>query len=617
MILWFAMPAVTFLCFSAGRLCITRWRITMEKDEQVLFGTAVGMGMLSYGVLLLGLMGQLRLVSLCGLLIVLLIMSAMNWGHSWAALKRAVALWEPKAHPWNTAIFLGSGLCLATAFLGVLAPETTNDSLCYHLHLPKLFLVSGTIGPIPYEVNSLFPFFMEMLYTAGLTVGGEALSKYFHFLTGILAAMAVLVYARRYTSRVYAWWAALLFLTTPGIINQLSTTYVDVGLTCYGVLALYGYLRWRETRETSWAVLAGMCAGFMLSIKYLALIACLGMGLLLIYELIRRRQLLRGLISVIPWFLIPMCLCAGYWYVRAYVELGNPVYPYFYSIFKAGDPTIHYNDIGVSKNILSFVAVPWLMTMRPDIFEGFGVQIGPGYLAFLPLAFMSRSKIPNAGSLAFFSLFYLVCWFFLGQSLRFLYPILPVLAMLMAGGFAYSSSLGNVGRWVPAMVAAVIWIHAGVAFYHHRSIYQVALGLESGTEYLSKRERSFDVAQWVNKNLDADSRIMNVDETHMYHFERPIVREIVYAGRTEYYEGAESAADVVRRLLADGFTHILDVSRPSDGSHSGQSPFRLPRLLREGQKELALHLDLLYTHAFREDSGEAVRYRLYYLNPSI
>lgn len=610
------------LALACGRKALQVIKVSCEKDEEIVFGTGLGLGLLSYAVLLLGVLGVLQPPFLWGLLFFLLVLAGRNIEDSFQVLKGGFGAWKIPLTKVNLLILSLSFATLIAILAGTLAPETANDSLCYHLHLPKLFLEQGSVTPPPYEVNALFPFLMEMLYTLALGLnfshdqplwGGMILAKFFHLGTGLLAMGAILIFLKRHTRTEFAWYGALLFGTTPVVVNQLATTYVDVGGACFSMLALFSILRWVDSRQRGWIVLAGIFSGFTLSVKYLGLISVSAISLVILGQFFCKGNLAKT-VKDSAFFVGAMILFCGYWYLRSYLELGNPVYPYFYSVFKSGYAHIHYSDIGVSKDWLSFLGLPWTITMHPEKFEGFGVQIGPGYLAFLPMAFLyGFRKTPHGKSLLFFAAFYFVSWFFLGQSLRFFIPVLPVLSVLIAVGLAVMERPDGISRSMSWLFVFVFLIHTVLALFHYRGSFKVASGGESQEEYLSRVERSYLVAKYVNSHLSEKVKILNCDDPRMFYFRRSIVREGIYADRTGYFKKADSPPEILKHLIGQGFTHILwaERIRSVDSPPLNLEPLRIPRLLAENEKGLASLFEEIYTQQVTTPEEEKITYHLY------
>ena len=604
---------IAFLASGIGGFFIDKLRIPAEPDERCVLGTGLGLGLVAYLILSIGLGGVLNRNVLFFMFLFLMIGAVAGIRTRLGRSRGWMQEWSAGFTKLELAALPVAAIAILAAIAGVLAPETANDSLCYHLHLPKIYLAQQRISFIPFEVNAQFPFLMEMLFTLGLALKGMAAAKSFHFLTGLLAAGAMMAYARQKTTISNARWFALLFLTTPGILNEFGTAYVDVALACFSIFAIICYLRWNETESLGFVLLAGVFTGFALSVKFLALITALPLFLFISYDALTRRRGLQ------PIFVFPGAafLFSFIRYLRSYLATGNPVFPYFYSVFKSGDPTIQYNDIGVPKNILSFLGVLWSMTMHPEKFEGFGAQIGPVYLAFLPLAFLGIKKHPVARRLGLFVLFYMACWFVLGQSPRFFFPVLPCLAILMAWGADWVDGAGAKisATAVRFLFFTILSLQTAFAVYHYRPSFRVALGLESEPIYLRRMERSYEPAQYINETLPADAKILVSDEAHLYYFNRTIIREHVYAEQTRYFEKAIDLKGIMKFLSNQGFTHILITGGMPGETLERLQPLRIPQLMRDHENQLAPDLQNLYTYTFRNPQGEKIHYTLYKINP--
>lgn len=601
---------IVYLAFSIGRKCIAPLAGTLDSHSRVLVSTAAGLGVIAYAVLTLGLLGFLSPAGLWVLLAIFMASAAFGFRNDLEWLKEILIPRRGAFSALDAAVLVFSLFAIAAAFAGTSAPETANDSLCYHLNLPKIYLAENRIANIPFDTNSGFPLLMEMLYTLGLGLGSVSLAKFFHFATGILTAALIAVRVHKISGDIRSGLAAgALFLTAPVILNQLSSTYVDVALACFTFFALDMFLEWFDKKEGRYLVLAGVFCGLALGVKFLALISILILFLFILVESLRNDR--PAAVRNLAWFSLAVFSCGAFWYIRSWVQMGNPVYPYFASIFGAGDTSIHYDDIGVAKNPLSFLTAFWTLTMKPQIFEGFGVQIGPAFLAFLPLSFglLKNRKLQILG---IYSILFFIGWFLLGQSLRFLAPVLPALAVLIGAGLAALPA--NIpSLLLKILFTAVLGVHAALALYHYRHDFNVASGKEPSQIYLAREERSYKAALFSNSNLPESSHILNADETHMFYFKRKITRESVYVSMgNRYWEGAAGPADVFRNLKKAGFTHILRAYAAGErGKFGAATPLRISPWIDALENDLASYLNPLYTYEFTDRENRKTIYTLY------
>ena len=67
--------------------------------------------------------------------------------------------------------------CLGSALLGTamvaMGPVTDGDALCYHLQVPKVFLMRGSVGFEPDLHETVYPLVTELIYTPALEFRGQ------------------------------------------------------------------------------------------------------------------------------------------------------------------------------------------------------------------------------------------------------------------------------------------------------------------------------------------------------------------------------------------------------------------------------------------------------------
>lgn len=604
---------ILLICFSLGRRALSALPATTTGLGW--YSSALGLGFLSLAVLLLGCIGLLKANYLWFLIFTLTLHAACRAKGDWAWLKKAVK----QSHPFNFEktdfIFIFfAGIAVFCAALSITAPETANDSLCYHLHVPKLFLQYQRIGIIPFEINTVHPLLMEVLYTLGLGLEGAGLAKFFHFAMGILSAGLVYSVSKFYSCKSAGLWAALLWITSPVVINQIGITYIDVALATFGLFALFSAIEWARTKSLIWILLTGFFSGCCLSTKYLGVIIVAPTFFFLLTIVIRGSVSQKEALKILGWFSLLCFITAGYWYVRNFLVFHNPVYPYFYNLFKSGDPGIHhhYDGVGVEKTLFQFLALPWNITLKPGLFSGYSDQWGAGYFAFFPTLFFTFGAIPYSGFLISFCFFYIFCWFVLGQILRFTIPVLPILAILIAPGFhTFLAASGWKKITVKIIVGTLLFVNALLAVYHYRHLIPLTLGKESKQDYLMRIERSYGIAQWINFYLPSNSKILNADEARVFYFNRPIVREVHYAFDTKYDQMSQSEEEVLQKFLREGFTHILFAHRNS-GENLNQLPrFNLYKMLVQKNLKLLEHLNKIHEKSFIDFDGSKTLYVLY------
>ena len=296
---------IAWIVTAAGRT-LTAWLglpETATRAERNLVGFALGLGLLSYGMLALGLLRLLY--PLAGLLWAMAL--ATLGGRQHGAMAREAREWRPARMPgWGrlaAALFAAFGL---VALLGVFSPPivfipginaTEWDSLSYHLADPKLFLQMHRIESLPWQPHSNFAFTAEMWYTLGLMAGSVPLAKCFHWACAAGAVLALYRLGARFVSPRAGLLAALLFVATPLVFWEAGTAYIDLATTFFTTTALLCVANGLAERSPRWLRLGAVLAGLALSTKATALatILLLALGLALWHWRHEKQSLVRAL----------------------------------------------------------------------------------------------------------------------------------------------------------------------------------------------------------------------------------------------------------------------------------------------------------------------------------
>lgn len=569
-----ALTGWIFLAATAlGRKVLIKvLRLSVSPLEATAFSAALGSGLLSYLVFLAGTIHFLTPQGMLGLLLVLtfLCLHEILW-----LLKTLIALFRRAAKEAPFALTL----CLAVFLLAViqaLIPSTAHDAMAYHLDIPKRFVQSSAVTYIPYGVNSVFPLLFHMNYALALAVMDSTLPANLLHLSsaaGILLGMAALCRKRLPVFFIALGW--LILILTPGIFNQMVIAYSDIALGFFIFFVFYAVLKFLEDGRTlRWLVLAGIYLGFALSVKYLGALAAFSVSLLMLWELLKKRISLKT-------FMQGMALLAGLsflfsfvWYARAFWYEGDFLY--------FGEKG--YETVSRISAVQKFW-IPWLVTMKPDLFGGSWAQIGPVYLAFLPLLiFVRKDKWVSPVLILSFS--YALFWIFLPrQNLRFLFPVLPFWAIALSWLFYRLRTETKLFKTLSAVLMFFLFTELGTAFYHGLGGYQAALGLVPKQTYLREQERTYSLARFMNESIPKGAKVLNAYEVRMFHLNPQLVREPEFRQKTRYDQLFQSASETIEFLKSEGFTHLL-IAKTDPSPPAGRFDARSLVLESSGSFEL-------------------------------
>lgn len=145
------------------------------------------MGTAALAVLALGAAGCLNLL---GVTIVLAVFTELG---IFSAIRLARSLFECGREAWRARPFDRAGVwiagCTVVALLAsaaaAVAPVTDGDALCYHLQVPKAFLMRGSVGFLPDLHETVYPLITELLYAIALEIRGPVACRGIQWFLGL------------------------------------------------------------------------------------------------------------------------------------------------------------------------------------------------------------------------------------------------------------------------------------------------------------------------------------------------------------------------------------------------------------------------------------------------
>jgi hypothetical protein len=545
---------------------ILEWlRQSPERSSDALALTVpLGLGMIALATLALGALGCLNLFALAVLLAVFLELGIAAW-IDWARTMH-VSFSTHASNPDRKSLSLFFAFLTAVVLLGTavtaLTPVTDGDALCYHLQVPKSFLMRGETGFMPDLHETVYPLLTEMLYSVALEFRGPVACRGVQWVLGLIFAANVTALARP-SLGCRAWWAGSIALAVPAVTNGMSAPLNDVALAAFGTAAIHAWVRLHERPGYRAAIAAGLFAGLAIGVKYPALVLCALLGGTIALRVVippsrpsdgwRRRWL-----ALAACYLVMAVAVGGWWYLRAYVHTANPVYPFFRQFFGGSgldevlDPV--KRPLRATPLNLLWALVP--LSLQPDRFDSFSHQFGPVFLLFMPAVFLYRAPKRVLVLVALAFAFLAIC-LTQRQSMRFLLIALGPMSIAVA----YLVSVWCDRPTVPArllltIVIAALAFEAGLAVARSRHVLPVLRGQESAAEFLARREPTFAVGQWTARNLPSSARLIGQDHRGFY-IPRDYTMELAFRRRTRLGCNGESPREIVAKLRSAGFTHLM------------------------------------------------------------
>lgn len=508
----FVLPLLFSLAFLtvaylSGRLVLGLLRLSrgLSRPERLFFALAAGLAVESFvgtALAATGALGALvarRALFLGVLVVVTLTLSLGNL--IFARPRRKTALFEKnriERRPLTLALALMTLLFLALYILAGTFPPYEYDMLEYHAQAAREIVAAGRIDFFPHNAYMNMPLGAEMFLLWGEALCAAFAPGRFFGLMGVccgktllaglapITALGLYAFSRRFFhSRRTGIVAAFGYLAFPGVFQTFACGLNDGALGLAAFACFYAVLLTATKKRIGFAALAGLFAGFAVSIKYtgvvfVALPAFVALAAPLVRRVfqngerttfttddaVRPRRLSAAMLAV---FFVTATAVGGYWYVKNACFTGNPVWPLCYGLF--GDSTGLWNDAlnerwttAHSPHGWTFSALggPLAAFTAGDAFASpFFALFGILVLALIPLWTQRGGPIaPQERRFAFavgtamgYALFFVVLWLAATHRLlRFLDPVAPILALLVAAAFVrFVESFRN--RWA----AGTLW----------------------------------------------------------------------------------------------------------------------------------------------------------------
>ncbi|MBI3998724.1 MAG: glycosyltransferase family 39 protein, partial [Armatimonadetes bacterium] len=485
------------------------------------------------------------------------------------ASPRAIPEFPPSPAPEQPALIWWWGLAalVLIGLVGAAAPEVRHDALTAHLPIAREFAARGAIVEMRQNAASYFQHNADLLYAmANVLLPGEAVPKFLHVFSGVAASLLVYdVGARMWNPRV-GLAAAAVVAGTPLVWWVGGSAYTDLWTMLFGIGMLAGLVLYSRRPGAGRALLVGLMAGAAVGVKITAVVVVAPLVAVFLLRVARTRSAERPWLALTA-FLVGVAATGAFWYVRAWLLTGNPVFPLLGGIFRgpyggSGTTGSVAAIFGMGSTPWDFLLLPWRVTRFPGRFVEDG-NIGIVYLTLVPAAVLAvaRRQVPRfvAGVLAAAGLI----WFLTAQYLRYFLPALPLAALIGAAG-VFARSAAAPSPLVSALILTLVlslgagtWVAPGAAYFP----YPVVARTMTRTAYLDRYLSGFTLAAYA-RSLPPSARIYSVGEDKAFLYGQFFVPaswygRIGYGGLAGAVRTARTGAKIQTILTQAGFTHLI------------------------------------------------------------
>jgi hypothetical protein len=578
--LWAIALTIILLANSAGLgyFTVRRMRLEISGHERFILGTGLGlgaMGLIGYGLGAAGLASVPFLaVLLLGLLLWILFSktSPVIWSdlqsliNSFRLNRDGIPAWLPPA------VFITA---LLGFFFALLPPAEGFDGLFYHLTMPERLIEDGKI--LPHNILQFwFPSLIEGDFLLALGLGSERTAQLIHWSFSMLTLALIWEWSRKLFGHKSAWWTLAILISMPSLPWISSWAYTDLALTFVGFAGLYTLWRWSDARENGWLIVAGLFAGMAMGIKYTSFILPMFCVLLI---LLWEKNFHSRIIWIIR-FSIPALLGALPWYLRNWLVMGNPFYPFvfggrFWDAFR----TDWYNGTGtgIGWDWREILLLPFTITLGHRDQNFYDGRIGPLFLLLIPLAlwilWKKRAAAPAERKAlliisAFFGLNF-AFWTFgviqtasLWQS-RLLWPGLIPFTIPIGLGISHLADLdlprlriSFIATSLIALVIAVTLLDNSLSLIFRRPLVY-ALGMETRQAYFERIQPRYSQALELVGTTPGDAYVYFIFEPRSYTMPRKVQPDPINDNLMHDYYLFETPDAILDDWRSKGYTHVL------------------------------------------------------------
>ncbi|HNV70777.1 MAG TPA: phospholipid carrier-dependent glycosyltransferase [Candidatus Ozemobacteraceae bacterium] len=448
-------------------------------------------------------------------------------------------------------LILGTALNLP----GVVAPDLAYDDQMYHLSIPRLYRELGRLSFLgdlfPANRPQSFHLFMTWI---GLVGNDSAMRALNWLLPGMIALCLLLTLGKRFNATAGCC-AALALVMHPQLAWLSRTAYTDL-IVLYLALAVVFALSELHRHSSPHvqphliclALLSGYAAQVKTSGALLVIISIGGAAATLHWHRLagEKRQTSCHLFLL---FAAAVIILSSPWYLRNWLSVGNPFFPYLQSVF-AGQlylPDYHhifselfqcdmpflYNHellldrFGMGQDILSMLLLPWNVTIYGRLHDPavslrfFDGQIGFAPLALAPLLIfqVTRQQVSAGFRLLMATVFLSgIFWGFGSHQIRFLLPTLGFVSIAIG---ILAGTNDAMRRLTIAVLIAGLPTAIGFAVNRNVFLSDFTRGDKTRDEFLKEQLPFMGSYQFINRETASQTRVLPLFEERIYYLNRP------------------------------------------------------------------------------------------------
>ena len=527
----FVVPALGIAALPVAR------RFRLDGASEMALAGALSFAWVQLGACALLAVGQLTALTVSG----------------WIAIGAVGSLALGPVRPARPPIFPAlTTAALLLVYLGVAAvPAWQPDDMTYHLALARQFAEAHRFVQPDDNIFASLPLGWEAIQAALHAYGPPFEGRLLSVWATLWAALATAGLAQVLGARGAAWCAPAM-LAIPTVLEVGSSAYVEGWLLLLVALALRFALA-----GSLWSALF---VGLALQVKYTAVALFVFVLLILLMDVLRREPD-EGAARArrIPVFVLLALAIGAPFFVRNWIERGNPVFPTAFEMFgghgwdawRAWAYAEINSRYGMGHSPTDWALLPFRLFTTRDLDGAFEGALGP-VLGIGALVAIVRARARPRLLLVAFVVLWSAFWAVTTQQLRFFMPALPALLALAADT-----------RWmVPALAIHFAWaaptLREIVERQHTRAFWNGTLDRDALLTRMLPE--NYEPSLAVDRLVPQGEKVWLVwMRSYTYYFPRDFRIDCVFESWRfdELIDQAPTLEDIPRTLLAEGFRYVL------------------------------------------------------------
>lgn len=492
--------------------------------------------------------------------------------------------WLEKKNQFELSVLTAGFLIWGASWLIVLAPPTRYDELTYHVAGPSYYLREGGIVPYPEGGNNPWLHYVEMLYSLGLEIGGEAAPRLLHLSMTAISCGVIFLLGQKLINGRAGLIAAVIFFSLPVVSYEGATAYIDLFITAYTTAAAYALVSWYlDGGNNRWLIVFSVLAGLAVGMKLTAapVVAIMLLGLVGLRLIGYAKPTLKSLLLAIG---ISLLLSAP-WFIRDWRWTGDPFFPYgqwlWSKIFSSSTSSLSSSSppsVGSLKDsVIRLLRYPLdlIFNGRRYYHEAPGGMVVALPLLALPVFLFSdrlskRTRTILMVALAMSALAIGIMFFANNALLRYALPIFPWLAIAAGANFealrlsVESRLKGNCSQSLILLFFLVFLFSTRPPFiiriYENlpqRLPVNYFLGRESREAYLSRVLPVYDAFRFIDAQPGGTHRVLSVGNEFRLYAQARIDGVYDVAEAQNLLVSAQNEMELAKRLKEHGYDFIL------------------------------------------------------------